>query len=327
MSYTPYTKIDSETLKQVSDQYSENLKLYLAIANWSTIIKCLIAEFRGIPEHKYLTQINHPCQIHYGFSTKPNESIEQLVRNTTTEILGVLKPSKDKLYKAVHLGSGIGGADFQIGEIYQNIDVTGFSIAKAQVDLANSISKEKQLSSHVRFIQCNYLNIPEEYNETFDFGYAIESFFHTPTKTLSVLFNQVNKLMKPHSYFVISDGFFHHAETNKEKELYHDFLAGWDLPQLTNANDYINAVTSCGFRLVSNIDKTENVLSMASKLKTRTIVGICLIWIARKLKIKQLINLGLTGKNVDKFSKVGLVQQDVFKKRILEYRVLVFQKM
>lgn len=326
MGYKPYTEINTSTLEQVSDQYTDNLKLYLAIANWSTITRCLIAEFRGIPEYKYLLQTNHPCQIHYGFSTKPGESIEQLVKNTTAEVIKYLKPETGKIYKAVHLGSGIGGSDFQIAENYENIDITGFSISSAQVHLANKIAQEKGISDRVRFITESYLSIPDSFNETFDFGYAIESFCHTPNNRISDLFNQVNKILKPGALFVVSDGFFNHANSSREKALYFDFLSGWDLPQLADTEEYINTFTSCGFKLVEDSDKTNQIMRMASKLKTRAYLGKVLIWVAKITKLNLLTKIGLTHKNVNRFSRTGVAQFDIFNERILDYKLLVFQK-
>lgn len=327
MNYKPYANLrKSQAINRIEVQYGLGAKLYLPIANWNTILKCLYLDFLGysIADVLYLTK--HPAQIHYGIYDLEKNSLHEQVERNTEVLYSQLQLDPSRPAKIIHLGCGIGGSEIQMAKKYKNWNFVGVSLSKSQITIGNELIKKYKLENRIALLNANYLDMPQHFKNSFDGVIAIESLCYTPKRQLNLLYKNIFRILKTGSRLAIHDGYFIGTKDKSDEKQYETFLQGWDLPQLTKSSEHIDAAQKAGFKLATSTQITKQIIDFANKLKIRARLGKLLIGFTYKVNIEFLNKLGAKRPDAINFAETGIVQDEMFKKNILEYRRNVFIK-
>ncbi|MGB8768831.1 MAG: methyltransferase domain-containing protein [Candidatus Korobacteraceae bacterium] len=179
------------------------------------------------------------------------EYVNSLVLRSITAIAGSF-PSP---MQVLDLGCGVGGTLFYLAG-RTPIEGLGITLSPVGVRLAESLAREAGLSVQCRFLETNYLELP-------DVGarhavYAIESFLHGPDA--GRFFQSAAAVIPRGGRLIICDDFLTEgaaASTNrKDKRNLSDFRRGWHVGTLITTRQAEIQAENAGLRLVDNQDLT-----------------------------------------------------------------------
>jgi len=153
------------------------------------------------------------------------------------------------------LGCGVGGTLFYLAA-RMPIDGIGVTLSPVGVRLAQSLALENGTAGQCRFIEANYLALP-------DVGprqavYAIESFLHGPAP--AQFFKSAAAVLPRGGRLIVCDDFLTEAaEGNRDSAARRDladFRRGWHVGSLITPTQAEAYAESAGLRLVDNQDLT-----------------------------------------------------------------------
>jgi tocopherol O-methyltransferase len=179
----------------------------------------------------------------------PEESFNY-VNRWIAEFLKPHAPSR-----LLDMGCGIGGSLFFLTRELQAEGV-GTTISEVQAGLATKRARELQADSQCRFLEADYLNLPEL--DTFDAAIAIESFVHCADA--GAFFTSAASVLKDDGYLIICDDFLTadgaEARTPGRARLLREFKKGWHVGSLVTPQQAEILAEEAGLTLCQTHDLT-----------------------------------------------------------------------
>ena len=179
------------------------------------------------------------------------EYVNSLVMRSITAIAGSF-PSP---IRVLDLGCGVGGTLFYLAA-RTPIDGVGITLSPVGVRLAESLAQETGLFVHCRFLEANYLELPNV--GTRHAVYAIESFLHAPDA--GRFFRSATAVIPRGGRLIVCDDFLTEraaASTDrKDRHNLEDFRRGWHVGTLITTSQAESKAENAGLRLVDKQDLT-----------------------------------------------------------------------
>jgi SAM-dependent methyltransferase len=105
--------------------------------------------------------------------------------------------------RILDVGCGIGQPAFSLARSHQ-VDVTGITVSRRQIELATMAAEEAGLADRVRFEYADATNLP--YGDgAFDAAWLFESMIHMPDKALAL--RETARVLRPGARLAIGDMF------------------------------------------------------------------------------------------------------------------------
>lgn len=162
-------------------------------------------------------------------------------------------------YALLDLGCGVGGTATHL-HLQLGISVTGVSISKQQIELAQHRAAALQIADKLSFVQADFAAMPEQ--APFDAACAIESFVHCDDT--GRFFEMLGQRMKPNGTLVICDDIRGASEDNDALRGRDKFTRGWHIKQLLSVQEIQDAAATAGFRLVQSHDLSRFIRAFPS---------------------------------------------------------------
>jgi 27-O-demethylrifamycin SV methyltransferase len=137
--------------------------------------------------------------FHFGYFKTPEDDLNRATDNLIDELSSFCKLGPET--KILDAGCGIGAPAIYLHDKFGS-DITGISISKKGVDLANSRIKESRYKDKVRFIVAD-MTATGFADKSFDVIWVMESSHLIKNKAL--LFYECYRLLKPGGYIFLSD--------------------------------------------------------------------------------------------------------------------------
>jgi SAM-dependent methyltransferase len=153
------------------------------------------------------------------------------------------------------LGCGVGGTLFYLAA-RMPIEGIGITLSPVGVRLAESLARENGLAARCRFLEANYLELPDV--GTRQAVYAIESFLHGPDPAR--FFRSASAVIPRGGRLIICDDFLTQgAEASRDRTARRDladFRRGWHVGSLITTPQAEVHAEAAGLRLIDNQDLT-----------------------------------------------------------------------
>lgn len=188
--------------------------------------------------------------MHFGYYTKKMNPFrrEPMLEEMNNKIMQALNIKKDKPYKLIDLGCGMGAAMNYICSHYKNIEATGYTISQWQVTEGNKNLKKKNCK-RAKIQWADITKAPKDDIKA-DYAIAMESICHTPGTGKNAVIKQLSKRLKKGARFVISDAFALKKHSNFSpiaKYVHKKMCNSWELPALANLNELCDQLSKYGF--------------------------------------------------------------------------------
>lgn len=181
-------------------------------------------------------------------------------RPATVEIAGRLRLGADS--RLLDLGCGIGGAARHFAQAF-GCRVTGIDLTSDYVAVARALTRLVGLDDRVAFHQGSVMDLPFDAAE-FSAATLLHVGMNLPDKTR--LFAEVARVLEPGGVFVVYD-------VMRLREAEPAFPTAWAASPATSflatPATYRDALTSAGFTILDECDRTELALSMFARLRAR----------------------------------------------------------
>ena len=199
--------------------------------------------------------------MHVGFWDHATHSVDAAVENENATVLAYanLKDS-DRVLDA---GCGVGGTSIYFGK-HSNVTIVGVTLVESQVVMANAFARSANLYPRVSFQVADFMNLPFADN-SFDVIIGIESICHAYPK--NAFLAEAHRVLRSGGRLVIADGYMKHVPKNtKDRNARDLFCKSFALSELIDVQAMELSIKKSGFRKVTKIDKTADVLSGAAAL-------------------------------------------------------------
>ncbi len=215
--------------------------------------------------------------------------------------------------RVLDLGCGLGASLMRLCARRRMLGV-GVTISPVQVERATAIVADAGLASRIEIIERSFTDLPEDMG-SFDVGFAIEAFVHSPSA--EQFFEAVAARLRPGGVLIVVDDFLTSAgestEDPAQQRLLSDFMQCWLANTSIGDGSAAQIAERFGFRLVRNEDWT-------SHLELRR---------PRDLAISALVKLGgrlpIPGERWRAW-KGGDALQLALKRGLVAFRYLVFER-
>jgi len=200
--------------------------------------------------------------IHHGYWITGNETKEEAQIQLIKELSSRCN-LKSKM-KILDVGCGLGGTSMYLAKEFDCV-VTGITISSTQVEMANKISKDRQLNTQCTFLlmDAEKMTFPEN---SFDLVWISEALSHFPQKKL--FFQNSARILKQGGRIVIADWFKRdHLTEELNKKFIKPIEEGMLLPELCSVYQYISLLNENSFHLLfcedvsAKVSKTWDICS------------------------------------------------------------------
>lgn len=190
--------------------------------------------------------------LHYGFWEEDTKTVKDALINENrflAELAGITTGTK-----VLDAGCGIGGSAIWLAK-NKGASVVGITLSERQLEKARELAEKHGVSNKTEFYLKDFTNT-EFPDDSFDVVWAIESVCHVEDK--KVFLREAYRLLKSGGKVMVADGFlWRESQSELEKSIYKDFLAGLVLPNLANVEQFRNDMKLIGFGNVKFLDKTK----------------------------------------------------------------------
>jgi cyclopropane fatty-acyl-phospholipid synthase-like methyltransferase len=203
-------------------------------------------------QYRKVWRLDKHLGIHYGYWEKGIRRLSSAVTRMNQYLADKAHFSANS--KILDMGCGIGGSSFYLAENY-NLYCIGLNLNRGQVDLANKLKEEKNLSDKVSFINVDYLhsNLPDN---SFDGIWALETICHCQDK--NDFLKEASRLLKPGSTMILAEYFITKPELNSKTSMV-KWLQKWAIPSLDSVEEFSAKMKANGFEIELEKDISKNI--------------------------------------------------------------------
>lgn len=253
--------------------------------------------------------------LHYGFWQQNTKNAAEAIINTNNFVQQALQiNNKDSVLDA---GCGVGGTSIYIAE-HTGAEVTGITLSEVQLQQARKLAEKTDLAEQVSFFKQDFTQTKFA-GSTFTKIFGIESICHAQQKI--DFLREAYRLMKKGGRLVVVDGFLEKKKlSNKEKEIYSKWLAGWGVPNLATTESFRRDLKKSGFKKIKYIDMFNKIKKSRDRIYRLGFFAYPLSWL--------FLKLGVFSKRMHKNTISILCQKKVFadSDNIATYGVFVAEK-
>jgi tocopherol O-methyltransferase len=196
--------------------------------------------------------------IHYGLWDEYTKSHTEALLNMNKVVaqLAEVKPEGFVL----DAGCGVGGTSIWIAK-HIGSTVSGITVSNKQKLKAEKYAEREGVNDKTCFSVQDFTHTNFSDN-TFDAVIAIESVCYAEDKASFI--KEAYRVLKPGGRLVVADGFLGRApQTERERNIYQEFLRGFQLDNLAETNGFERAMRDIGFLNVEMFDKTKEIQKTA----------------------------------------------------------------
>jgi SAM-dependent methyltransferase len=157
--------------------------------------------------------------------------------------------------RVLDLGCGIGGTLLYLAA-RMVLDGIGVTLSRVGVRIAEGLAREAGLAAQCRFVEANYLDLPEMGER--HMAYAIESFLHGPDP--GRFFQSASAVMPVGARLIICDDFVteraQRSRDRKARRNLTDFQRRWHVGSLITTSQAEGHAVNAGLKLVEDQDLT-----------------------------------------------------------------------
>lgn len=192
--------------------------------------------------------------MHFGFWDEATETNDQAVLNVNQALIEAVKiTKKDRVLDA---GCGVGGTAIYVAQ-KTGAHVTGITLSKRQVNLAQKHALQRSVEQLTTFKQMDY-TATDFADRSFDVIYGLESICYADPPTRFT--KEAYRLLKPGGRLVIADGYMSRLTKNaSEAAIIRNFKEGFALSHFGTPATMTQALKQAGFKQVTVVDKTQAV--------------------------------------------------------------------
>ena len=254
---------------------------------------------------------NH--SLHYGIWDEGVKSFSESLVNTNRvmmEIAGIRE--RDRVLDA---GCGVGGAAFYLARM-KNAHVTGISLSRKQIQIANEYAGQNNISDKISFEVMDFTRTTFR-NETFDVVWACESVCQAPDKKAFI--GESFRLLKKGGRLIICDYFIPEENQYDCHSWLRKWCDSWAISGLITREVFQAALNASGFNNIRSFDYTAQIIRSSLRMYLSSLVG------ALPSEIYNLFHL-----KVSRFARThyrcGYYQYKALKARLWEYNIILAVK-
>ena len=150
----------------------------------------------------------------------------------------------------VDVGCGIGGPMRRVVREAQ-VRVVGINASEVQCNKARRLNEAAGLAERTECIRCNFMDMSQIADQTFDRGYAIESTCHAPDKAGA--FAEIYRVLKPGALLWGQEMCLTEAydpESDRHRAIKRELMHGIALKDIATFGEVNRALESVGFEVV-----------------------------------------------------------------------------
>jgi cyclopropane fatty-acyl-phospholipid synthase-like methyltransferase len=258
-----------------------------------------------------LSRRRKPKAIHQPLYTKTDMSLEEAL-HTHHERIREHIPESSGHYSILDLGCGVGASMIYLAHhTPESVQYIGITISGTQVAQADTRIATIGLINRIKIINGSFQSLPATI-PSIDLAYGIESFIHSPDP--SAFFEQVSGVLKTNGHLILFDDFLHLRVTNeKEQHILDNLKNGWLANSLLTIDEINTLANQAGLHLIADTDYTSSLR----------------LWRIRDKCVHLIVPFAQLLKNSSEYCRFligGDARQRAYKKRLLQYHMLIFQK-
>ncbi|MGV9879594.1 SAM-dependent methyltransferase [Streptomyces sp. NPDC003006] len=149
-----------------------------------------------------LSRTIHDDNLHYGYWADPQSQEESLAEATdrmTDQLITRLDAHPGQ--RVLDIGCGTGKPALRLAR-ETGADVTGITVSRHQVGIANAAARAQALHHQVRFCYADAMDLPYP-DASFDHAWALESMLHMPDR--GHVLRETARVLRPGARLVIAD--------------------------------------------------------------------------------------------------------------------------
>jgi cyclopropane fatty-acyl-phospholipid synthase-like methyltransferase len=179
--------------------------------------------------------------IHHGFWIRGDESKEtaqvQLIEHLA-QAAGIQRG-----VKILDVGCGFGASSIYLARKYE-VEATGITISRVQVEMANQAAADARVSARFRLMDAEAMT----FDERFDVVWSVESISHYQDKPK--FFMAAAKLLKPGGTLAITDWFKNRNLTPRECKKFLSAIEEGMMVELLSMEDYGEYLAASGLKVI-----------------------------------------------------------------------------
>ena len=185
---------------------------------------------------------------HVGLFQNRNDSFEEAQNRTVNRMAEMIKLNKEDII--LDIGCGSGYSALQIARNYK-CSIVGINISEKQLSIGDKLVSEGNMKEYIKLIKADAHQLPFK-KGVFTGAYALESLMHMNRRKV---LDQVFKVLKPGSKFVLCDWVIKKKLTESEEQIINKFTVG----KYVTLDTYKNLLELSGFRDIQVNDWTNLV--------------------------------------------------------------------
>lgn len=251
--------------------------------------------------------------LHYGFWNKNTKKLSDALLNTNKFVLNCLEINKNDY--VLDAGCGVGGTSIFIAE-NSHARVSGITISDIQLKKSKEQALKSKASKLLEFSNQDFTKTQFKDN-TFSKIFGIESICHAHKKI--DFLKEAYRILKKNGKIAVVDAYLIRKNFNKrENKIYHKFLTGWAVPNLSMKDDFYDDLKKVGFKKVKFFNKLDSVRKSSNRLYRLGVIAYPFTLILSILK--------LIPKSMHKNTIAGINQKKLVDNNMVTYGVFVAEK-
>ncbi|MCQ3802867.1 MAG: class I SAM-dependent methyltransferase [bacterium] len=183
----------------------------------------------------------------------PNETLEE--SQVRHQRLMISRLELQQGMTVVDVGCGIGGPMRRVAR-EAGVHVVGINNSTIQLEKARRLNAEAGLDHMVEYQVCDFMDMSNIADDTFDRGYAIESTCHAPDKKKA--FEEIFRVLKPGALFwgqemCLTDTF--DPSDHRHQRTKQDLMRGIALKDIATFGEVDQALQAAGFSVIEGVNR------------------------------------------------------------------------
>jgi cyclopropane fatty-acyl-phospholipid synthase-like methyltransferase len=264
-------------------------------------------------DYEWIWGLKNNHALHYGYYDVAHQSHKKAAARLNEIVAEVACiTSTDKVLDA---GCGVGGSSVWLGQ-NKKCKVYGISLVQSQIYESELLAKKKKVDDLVTFSAGDYCHTVFD-DESISVVWGIESICHTETKLLFI--QEAWRVLEKGGRIVVADFFLDKKPGSAmEKKYINTWIDGWAIPNLSSVEEFKKDLEQTGFKNVSCINVTKNILPSSKRMYYYSIFTFPFA------KVMQF--LGLRTKTEMKNSMAAYYQYAALKRELWTYGIFYAEK-